>query len=96
MSIVLSLSVKINVKPRNGHHPYIQGQYLTGYDKQICVKNETIKRVNNVLEMLNNSSGRKIKKVGAPVKTLTPSIQGVWTPYLDIAGQKFDIKIVEV
>jgi len=46
--------------------------------------------------MLNNSSGRKIKKVGAPVKTLTPSVQGVWTPYLDIAGQKFDIKIVEV
>ncbi len=70
------------MKPRNGHHPYIQGHYITGKDKQICVKNEPLRRIYEVLNMLNNSSGRKIKKLNNPVRTQTPSVQGIWTPYL--------------
>ena len=68
---------------------------MTGSDKEICIKNEPIKRIYQVIGMLNNSSGRKIKKIGNPVKTNTPSVQGIWTPMLDIAERKFEIELVE-
>mmetsp|Transcript_18174 Transcript_18174/g.25858 ORF Transcript_18174/g.25858 Transcript_18174/m.25858 type:complete len:132 (-) Transcript_18174:139-534(-) len=87
-------TVTIIVKPRNGHHPFIKGHYLTGNDKQICIKNEPIKRIYEVIDMLNNSSGRKIKKIGSPIKTNTPSVQGIWTPMLDIAERKFNVQFV--
>mmetsp|Transcript_34247 Transcript_34247/g.50343 ORF Transcript_34247/g.50343 Transcript_34247/m.50343 type:complete len:133 (+) Transcript_34247:52-450(+) len=88
-------TVSVIVQTRNGKHPMVKGHYITGYDKQICVKNEPIKRIDTVVNMLNNSSGRKMKKFGSPVKTVKPSVQGVWTPYLDIAERKFPIEIVE-
>ena len=88
--------VTLIVKPRNGKHPHVMGQYLTGYDKQICVKNESLKRIEEVLQMLNNTSGRKITKLsGKSVRTATPSIQGIWTPMLDIADQQFQVELHE-
>ncbi|KAL7426644.1 hypothetical protein ACHAXH_000398, partial [Discostella pseudostelligera] len=56
--------ITIIVKPRNGHHPYIEGHYVTGTSKQICVKNVEQKRIKEVLEMLRNTSGRKIVRLG--------------------------------
>mmetsp|Transcript_911 Transcript_911/g.1382 ORF Transcript_911/g.1382 Transcript_911/m.1382 type:complete len:132 (+) Transcript_911:48-443(+) len=88
-------SVSISSKLRNGCHPYVQANYVTGSDKQVCIKNEPIKRIVNVMSLLNNSSGRKISKIGNPVRTLKPSIQGIWTPMLDIRNTSFDIKFVE-
>ena len=85
-------SVNVNVNVRNGHHPYMEGNYRTGKSKQICIKNEPMKRIGNVLNMLNNSSGRKISKISKPIITQTPSIQGVWTPMLDIDQQSFEIQ----
>lgn len=87
--------ITIIVKPRNGHHPYIQGEYATGQSKQICVKNTTEKRIKEVFDMLRNTSGRKIVRLGGlAVRGDCPSIQGVWTPMLNL-GEKFDINIVE-
>mmetsp|Transcript_53795 Transcript_53795/g.114286 ORF Transcript_53795/g.114286 Transcript_53795/m.114286 type:complete len:134 (-) Transcript_53795:326-727(-) len=88
--------VRIIVKPRNGHHPYIQGDYITGQAKQICVKNTTEKRLREVFNMLKNTSGRKIVRLGGlAVRGDCPSIQGVWTPMLSLKESSFDIKIVE-
>jgi len=56
--------VQIIVKPRNGHHPYIQGEYVTSQSKQICVKNTNEKRIREVMMMLRNTSGRKIVRLG--------------------------------
>ncbi|KAL7531759.1 hypothetical protein ACHAWF_003901 [Thalassiosira exigua] len=87
--------IAVIVKPRNGHHPYIQGEYLTGQSKQICVKNQPEKRVKEVMTMLKNTSGRKVVRLGGKaVRGDCPSIQGVWTPMLDLKGSKFDIDIV--
>ena len=89
-------TVTIETKVRNGRHPHVAASYKTGFDKQICVKNEPYERIVKVLWMLNNSSGRKIVKLsGAGVKTDTPSVQGVWTPMLDIASKPFKIDIVD-
>jgi large subunit ribosomal protein L43 len=32
-------SVEVIGELRNGKHPYIRAEYLTGFDKQVCVKN---------------------------------------------------------
>lgn len=81
--------VSINVKCRNGHHPYIHADYLTNSvstsNHQISVKNyEKWKDVENVMNVLYNRSGRKIKKLTKQVYSDTPSIQGVWTPFLNL------------
>ena len=88
-------SVEVIVKPRNGKHPHINGSYITGLDKQICIKNEPLERIEKVLTMLCNSSGRKRTKLQGPIRTDTPTVQGVWTPMLNINQRQFKIEIVE-
>ena len=86
--------MEVVARLRNGKHPHVLAEYLTGFSKQVCVKNEPMERIEKVMTMLNNSSGRKITKIGSPIKTDTPSVQGVWTPMLEIANQgSFDIEI---
>jgi len=79
---------------RNGKHPYIKAEYLTGFHKQICVKNESLRRIQEVIQMLNNSSGRKIKPIEASTQTDKPSVQGIWTPMLDIVQKNFKIEMI--
>uniref|UniRef100_A0A7S4ARP5 Ribosomal protein/NADH dehydrogenase domain-containing protein n=1 Tax=Pseudo-nitzschia australis TaxID=44445 RepID=A0A7S4ARP5_9STRA len=56
--------------------------------------------VEAALNKLYDKSGRKMTKFTKPVYTQTPSIQGVWTPSLDLHmlpnedGGEFDLKIV--
>ncbi len=88
-------TVQVSTKLRNGKHPYIKAEYVSGFSKQVCIKNESLERIDKVIQMLNDSSGRKITKIGGPVRTQTPSIQGVWTPMLDIANKEFHIDLIE-
>lgn len=90
----------VAVQQRNGHHPYVHAQYLTGQRKsihQVSVKNyDSWNEVEDVVEMLSNRSGRKITKLIKPVLTDTPSIQGVWTPFLNLQHESpFDIEIID-
>lgn len=88
--------VRVEVKVRNGHHPYIQGRYRTAKNpKQICVKNETPRKIEQVMDTLRNTSGRKVKKLSKPVVTDTPSVQGIWTPMLNLRETPFSVQIVE-
>ena len=86
--------IQVEVKVRNGEHPFVEGEYISGKPKQIGVKNENTKRIYEVMDMLKNSSGRKMKRLNRPVLTQTPSIQGVWTPMLNLKDVAFDIEIV--
>jgi large subunit ribosomal protein L43 len=81
--------VEIHVQCRNGKHPFIQADYLTNSNHtschQISVKNyNSIRDINDVMDLLSNRSGRKITKITKPVLTDTPSIQGIWTPFLNL------------
>ena len=89
--------IQIIIKPRNGHHPYIQGEYISGNSKQICIKNCTQGRIKDVMSMMVNTSGRKITRLGGKaVRGDCVSVQGVWTPMLELSGEtSFDMKIVE-
>mmetsp|Transcript_22764 Transcript_22764/g.42310 ORF Transcript_22764/g.42310 Transcript_22764/m.42310 type:complete len:160 (-) Transcript_22764:65-544(-) len=78
---------------------------------QICVKSKQprnnngsdgdpyVDMIEETLTKLYNRSGRKLTKFKQPVYTQTPSIQGVWTPSLNLHLQepstKFDLKIIE-
>lgn len=92
----------IHVQVRNGHHPVVHAEYLTGGGStgvlhQISVKNyKRWQDVEEVCQLLANRSGRKITKITTPVLTDTPSIQGVWTPFLNLQLQPdFEVNFVE-
>jgi large subunit ribosomal protein L43 len=92
--------VSIEVKRKNGHHPVVHADYLTNSQKilhQVTVKNyEKWEHVQEVLDMLSNRSGRKIVKITKPVLTDTPSVQGIWTPFLNLQLEPaFNVQIVE-
>eukprot|EP00934_Nitzschia_sp_Nitz4_P007171 Nitzschia sp. Nitz4//scaffold215_size37433//9141//9572//NITZ4_007747-RA/size37433-processed-gene-0.47-mRNA-1//-1//CDS//3329542139//7161//frame0 len=88
-------NVAIQVRVRNGKHPYVKAEYLSGvnshktqepYIHQICLKSNKARSpdVQGALDQLYNRSGRKITKLTQPVYTQTPSVQGVWTPALNL------------
>lgn len=82
-----SLEIRINV--RNGKHPNVKADYLTstnGSIHQICLKSNYAHspNVEGIFNQLYNRSGRKIKKLTKPVYSQTPSVQGVWTPALNL------------
>ena len=59
--------LNIQVKVRNGKHPYVKGDYLTSPNEnthQICIKSNQAKSpdIEKVLDQLYNRSGRKAKK----------------------------------
>mmetsp|Transcript_24682 Transcript_24682/g.36241 ORF Transcript_24682/g.36241 Transcript_24682/m.36241 type:complete len:134 (-) Transcript_24682:35-436(-) len=87
--------VEVEVKVRGFAHPYLEGTYLTGDPKVISVRNESPDHVQKVVWQLHNQSGRKVKRLNRPVITDTPSIQGIWTPMLDLQQTQFKVKVVE-
>lgn len=79
--------VEIEVKVRNGKHPNLHAEYKTNKSTkhQVCLKDyKTAKQIDGICDLMFNRSGRKIKKLTNPVVTDTPTIQGVWTPFLDM------------
>ena len=90
--------VEIDVTPRNGRHPYVEGDYRTqAAGHQVSIKNiHNPREIEEVMNMLRNRSGRKITKIYNPVLTDTPSIQGVWSPFLNLQHEpSFPVKIEE-
>lgn len=88
--------VEVDVKVRNNKHPFVEANYKTqAAFHQVSVKNSPHwKDIQDVLDMLRNRSGRKITKITTPVLTDTPSIQGVWTPFLNLQHEpSFSVKI---
>jgi large subunit ribosomal protein L43 len=82
-------SVEIRVRVKNGKHPNVKGEYLTGVDgsvHQVCLKSNAARTpdIGGTLDKLFNKSGRKMTKLTKPVYTDTPSVQGVWTPALNL------------
>ena len=89
-------SVEIETKVKNGKHPFLHADYVnnTSYH-QVSIKNvDSWRDVQSACQMLFDRSGRKITKITTPVLTDTPSIQGSWTPFLNIT-EPFDINFEE-
>jgi len=92
--------VQIEVKRRQNRHPYVHADYLTSTKKnihQVSVKSvDSWRDVEFVLDKLANRSGRKVKKFLKPIITQTPSIQGIWTPFLNLQTEpNFSVKFID-
>eukprot|EP01112_Ceratiomyxa_fruticulosa_P021899 TRINITY_DN7862_c0_g1_i1.p1 TRINITY_DN7862_c0_g1~~TRINITY_DN7862_c0_g1_i1.p1 ORF type:complete len:103 (-),score=7.12 TRINITY_DN7862_c0_g1_i1:170-478(-) len=51
--------LNVEIRNRNGHHPYVRGEYLTGYTKTISVRNKSVKEIMEVIKFLRSSNGGK-------------------------------------
>ena len=91
-----NVDVEVFAYQGRGKHPFVRGSYLTGWDKTIGCKNESPGKIMTQIELLANSSGRKLTKFEKPITTATPSIQGVWTPGLKLVGQDWGGVMKEV
>ena len=87
------LEIKTEIK--KNAHPFIRGEYKTGWDKTIGCKNLDNATLLKNMNMLNDSSGRKITKITKNVFSDKPSVQGAWTPSLNL-HEKVEFEIKEV
>lgn len=93
--------INIEVIRRGNRHPYVHADYLTSTEKnshQISVKNfDDVREIEAVLNQLANRSGRKISRITKNVLSDTPSIQGIWTPFLNLQHEEpFDVQFVDI
>ena len=80
-----NLTIKTEIK-RNSH-PIVQGEYITGNDRVICVKNQSPESIVEVIHSIRTTSGRPVKRLKKPVITETPTIQGFWNPDMEYKVQ---------
>jgi hypothetical protein len=83
---------QICLKSKGGHHGgnnqhdnnnNLITTVVGNFDKKVN-KTNGANPIEDALNLLYNKSGRKMKKFTKPIYTDTPSIQGVWTPSLDL------------
>ncbi|KAI4595143.1 39S ribosomal protein L51, mitochondrial [Pestalotiopsis sp. 9143b] len=73
--------IEFAVSPRPRKHPVIVGHYINGGIKSICVKNMEPASILKKAELLRDASGEKVKSVNKPVKSVSESVRGIWSPY---------------
>ena len=74
-------SIKIQTEIKRNSHPLIQGEYLEGEDRIICVKNmECSDKILEIMHSIRRTTGRPVKALKKRVITTTPTIQGYWNP----------------
>jgi large subunit ribosomal protein L43 len=62
-------------------HPIISGEYVSGREKVICVRNLEPAKIEQKLKVLRDSSGAQLKPYrGNPVKSINESVRGIWSP----------------
>ncbi|XP_033102732.1 39S ribosomal protein L43, mitochondrial-like [Anneissia japonica] len=76
--------VVLYVTPHNKYiHPRLVAEYLNGSRNVISISNFDIDQVKEAVELARCQSGREILRTRKPWQTYTPSIQGVWNPFLN-------------
>jgi large subunit ribosomal protein L43 len=57
------------------------GHYISGQQRPICVKNMEANLILRKLEMLRDSNGEKNRRFKKAVRSLNPSVRGIWSPF---------------
>ncbi len=76
---------------KRNSHPTVMGTYVRGNPKIIDLKNKSEDDVAAEVERLRQSSGRKMTRLSEPVRSDTPSIQGVWSPTIPLQTLEFEL-----
>jgi len=75
----------VYLKPRRHRAPHIKLEYLNGETEILAVKCMEVKEVRQWLEVARGSSGEPVARLRKTHHTDHPSIQGVWTPWTNVA-----------
>eukprot|EP00616_Rhizochromulina_sp_CCMP1243_P019371 CAMPEP_0118964122 /NCGR_PEP_ID=MMETSP1173-20130426/1869_1 /TAXON_ID=1034831 /ORGANISM="Rhizochromulina marina cf, Strain CCMP1243" /LENGTH=148 /DNA_ID=CAMNT_0006912545 /DNA_START=10 /DNA_END=453 /DNA_ORIENTATION=- len=76
---------------KRNKHPQLIGEYVWGEPKIVTVKNMSPEEILANAQRLRNSSGRKMTRLAEPVKSRTPSVQGVWDPTTPFQRLEFQV-----
>mmetsp|Transcript_13435 Transcript_13435/g.18378 ORF Transcript_13435/g.18378 Transcript_13435/m.18378 type:complete len:120 (-) Transcript_13435:224-583(-) len=76
--------LNVKVKQKNGHHPVLYGEFVHGNTKEVTVRNEDIAEIQRQINFLRNQYGMPVVKLKTRNRTKRPSIQGMWTPELNL------------
>ncbi|XP_070212739.1 uncharacterized protein [Littorina saxatilis] len=83
----------VYVKPIRNRAPFLVAEYLNGRQERVSTKDMPADEVCKWLEHLRTRSGAQIVNLRKEWLTNTPSIQGVWHPFLNknpsLAGTSF-------
>lgn len=75
--------VVIYLQPRRHRTPKLVAEYLNGNAVYLNMAKQSAGEVCQWLEHLRCQSGEEIVRIRKPYHTDTPSIQGIWTPFMN-------------
>ncbi|XP_014661560.1 PREDICTED: 39S ribosomal protein L43, mitochondrial-like [Priapulus caudatus] len=76
--------VAVYVQPRRHRRPYVIAEYLNGAKVDFCVHEQNADEVSRWLEHLRTRCGVQIQRLRKQHHTDHPSIQGQWTPFVNL------------
>lgn len=79
------------VLQKKSGHPIVQGEYVNGQTKTICVRNLTPGEIVKKIQTVRDSSGNPTRKYKYPVKSTNESVRGVWSPFHTPRDYRFKI-----
>ncbi|BFZ54038.1 39S ribosomal protein L51, mitochondrial [Savitreella phatthalungensis] len=74
--------IDLIVRKRPHRHPILRGHYVNGREKVICVRNLSADEINGKLNILRDSSGKKLVRTTRPVTSINESVRGIWSPFV--------------
>ena len=84
-------AVTVSTAIKRNKHPVLIAEYVWGQSKVLNVDNKNVSEIGLEVQRLRNSSGRKMTRFKEPVKSETPSLQGVWNPAVPIQTLEFEL-----
>lgn len=83
--------IEFKVVEKPGQHPVLFGEYASDLSKQICVRKWNMDVIENKLNLIINSSGKKLSKPKQSVISQNPSVRGIWSPFYVDPKHRFTI-----
>lgn len=75
--------IEFHSEIKSGRHPVLMGDYVTKVSKVADIKNKDMDFVLTQMARMRNTSGRKMTKISKPLKSMNPSVQGLWEQNID-------------
>lgn len=79
--------VAIYLKPRMSENPVLKAEYLNGSTHWFSLRLMNKMEVVQWLDFHVTKSGERVKRYRKPHHTDWPSVQGVWTPFLNLPSE---------
>ena len=79
--------IALYLVPRRKPTPVLSAEYLNGTMHWFNLRNFNQQQTKEWIEYFVSRSGTRVQRIRKPVRTAVPSIQGHWTPFLNLPGR---------